>query len=309
MSEDPSRGLLPIDPGRIAPVIHEDEREPARPPTPFSLHPVPHYLPSTRVLGLTAFAALLGFSVLMALPAQRADVCLSSDGKLDLCYCEALREGLVRQPANALSGLAFPIAGIAMMWRTPQVHPGARTQFERDKRIHVIWALTCILLGPASVAFHATFLMLPGLFDNLAMLFWMSLFTAYHVGRALEWRGIHILSGFAAMTVAFFGAAVATLVVAPHANGPHLVTEVAAGAALLSPLLTYVRHGFPGWRSEGWLVAAVACFALAFFTFVRSQTGQPWCAADSWLQGHAAWHVLCVASVWLAFEHARRTRP
>lgn len=274
-----------------------------------SIHPIPHYLPSTRVLALTAFAALLVFSALMALPKQRADVCLSSDGRVDLCYCEALRDGMIRQPSNALSGLAFPIAGIAMLWRTPTIQAGARARFHRDKRVHMVWALTCILLGPASIAFHATFLMLPGLFDNLAMLFWMSLFTSYHVGRALDWRGIYILGGFAAMTVAFFGAAVTALVVAPHANGPHLVTEIAAGAALLSPLIPYLRHGFPGWRSERWLAASIGCFGLAFLTFVRSQTGGAWCSPGSWLQGHAAWHVLSVGSVWLAFEHARRTSP
>jgi hypothetical protein len=277
--------------------------------TPLSLHPVPHYLPSTRVLGLAAFAVLVVFSLLMALPEQRADVCLSADGRVDLCYCETLRDGLIRQPSNALSGLAFPIAGIAMLWRTPTIRPGARARFHRDKRIHVVWALTCILLGPASVAFHATFLMLPGLFDNLAMLFWMSLFTAYHTGRAFKWRGIRILSGFAGMTVLFFGAAVTTLVLAPQSNGPHLVTEVAAGAAILSPLLPWLRHGFPGWRSEIWLGASIASFALAFVTFLRSETGGPWCSPDSWLQGHAAWHVLCVVSVWLAFEHAQRTSP
>lgn len=278
-------------------------------PEGLSVHPVPHYIPSTRVLGFIALAVLVVLSTLMAIPDQRPDACLSSDGKVDLCYCEVLRGGLVRQPSNALSGFAFPIAGIAMLWRRPTVEPGARTLFHRDKRIHLIWALTCILLGPASVAFHATFLMLPGLFDNLAILFWMSLFTAYHAGRALEWRGIEVLRGFALMLVGFFGVAVTTLVVAPAANGPHFVTEIAAGAALLSPLLAYLRHGFPGWRSERWLLAAVLTFALAFSTFVRAQTGGPWCVVDSWFQGHAAWHVLCVVAVWLAFEHARRTTP
>jgi hypothetical protein len=307
----------------IAPVIKEGEASSHVPSieVPFapdesppeviklSMHPVPRYLPSTRVLGLTAFAALVVFSALMAMPEQRADVCLSADGRIDLCYCEALRDGLIRQPSNALSGLAFPLAGLAMLWRTPTIKDGARTRFHRDKRIHIVWALTCILLGPASIAFHATFLMLPGLFDNLAMLFWMSLFTAYHTGRALEWRGIRILGAFAVMTVAFFGAAVTTLVVMPGANGPHVVTEIAAGAAIVSPLLSYLRHGFPGWRSERWLVASVATFALAFSTFALSHTGGPWCVTNSWFQGHAAWHVLSVISVWFAFEHAQRTSP
>lgn len=275
-----------------------------------SVHPPPSYVAATpRVAAIVAFLGLLVVSALVAVPAQHADVCLSADGKTDLCYCEALGDGLIRQPVNAISGLAFPLAGLAMLWRAPRVEPGARARFRRDKRIHVAWALCCILLGPASVVYHATFLALPGLFDDIAMIFWMSLFAAYHTGRAFEWRGARIFGMFAAMATALFGAAGIALVVAPEVNGPHHVTELAAGVAILSPALTYLRHGFPGWKSEAWLAAAIGTFAFAFFTFVRSSTGGPWCLPGSWLQGHAVWHVLSVMSIWLAFEHARRTSP
>ena len=274
-----------------------------------SVYPVPHRVSSTRALGFIAFAALLVVAGLLALPAQPADVCLSADGRVDLCYCEVFRHGLVRQPINTLSSLAFPIAGIAMLWKTPTIQASARTRFHRDKRIHLVWALTCILLGPASIVYHATFLMLPGLFDDLAMLFWISLFAAYHTGRAFEWRGIRILGGFATMTVSFFGAAVIALVVAPEVNGPNTVARVAAGTAIVAPFLSYLRHGFPGWRSERWLAASFVCISLAFLTCIRSKTGEPWCVSDSWFQGHAEWHVLSAVGMWLAFEHARRTSP
>lgn len=275
-----------------------------------SVHPPPHYLAAApRVVAIVAFLALLVVSALIAIPEQHADVCLSSDARVDLCYCEALRDGLIRQPINALSSLAFPLAGLAMLWRAPKIEPGARARFRRDKRIHVAWALCCIFLGPASVVYHATFLALPGLFDDIAMIVWMSLFAAYHAGRAFAWKGIRILATFALMAATFFALAVTSLLVAPQINGPHHVTEAAAGIAILSPVLSYLRHGFPGWRSEAWLVAAVGTFAFAFFTFVRSSTGGPWCVPASWLQGHAVWHVLSVASIWLAFEHARRTSP
>jgi len=261
-------------------------------------------------MGLSAFAVLLAIAWLVALPPQRRDVCLSADGLTDLCYCEALHDGWIRQPINTFSSFVFPIAGLAMLWhRRPAVTDRARSLFAREPRIRLVWAVTCILLGPASMVFHATFRMLPGLFDDLAMLFWLSLFASFHVGRVRGWSGSRVLTAFASMTLVFFGVALLSLVIAPEVNGPHAVTMVAAGAALLSPLMAYFELGSPGFRSERWLLGAVACFGVGFWTFLRSHTSGPWCSPDAWLQGHAVWHVLSGASVWLAYEHARRTSP
>ncbi|HVJ95077.1 MAG TPA: hypothetical protein VM580_35100, partial [Labilithrix sp.] len=191
--------------------------------------------PRTVVLGTTA--ALLFFGALLSLPEQAPDFCLSPDRSSDLCYCEAFHDGLVRQPSNTLSSIAFPAVGLAILWRTPKITPGARALFHRDKRLHVLWALSCIVLGAASAAFHATFVVLTGLFDSFAILAWLSLFTAYHLGRAFMWRANRILAVSVATPLTLFALSVASLVLAPGTNGPHLIGEVTAGAATFSPLL------------------------------------------------------------------------
>ncbi len=66
-------------------------------------------------------------------------------------FCEAARSGWLKQPANALSNLGFVVAGLAIGWRAglPEgrlARPGLAPAF----------AVVVVLLGPGSMAMHAT---------------------------------------------------------------------------------------------------------------------------------------------------------
>ena len=42
---------------------------------------------------------------------------------------------------------------------------------------------------------------------------------------------------------------------------------------------------------------------VAFGVWIPSQTGGLWCIPESWLQGHALWHVLCAVAAYLLGRH------
>jgi hypothetical protein len=76
-----------------------------------------------------------------------------------------------------------------------------------------------------------------------------------------------------------------------------LITAI-AGEALLWRRAARLSHGT---RTDlRWGAGAVALMALAFAIWNLAQG--PWCDPTSWLQGHAAWHLLCAAAAYLLFR-------
>src|SRR5215207_4747875 len=87
-------------------------------------------------------------------------------------FCEAAT-GRVRQPVNTLSNLGFVVAGLAI----------AR-QACRLPVVGTAYACLVVLLGPASMAMHATESSLGGHLDLLSMYLVASFAVAYAAMRA-----------------------------------------------------------------------------------------------------------------------------
>ena len=99
-------------------------------------------------------------------------------------FCEAPRAGWVRQPANTWSNLGFVVAGLAVAWYagdrrrlglTLGAHPGLATAY----------AVLVVLLGPGSMAMHATQTDLGGHLDLLSMFLVSGFALAYALMRLL----------------------------------------------------------------------------------------------------------------------------
>src|SRR5205085_9767195 len=73
-------------------------------------------------------------------------------------------------------------------------------------------------------------------------------------------------------------------------------------------ILTILLEAFTiFWRriehKPGWSFASMGAIALAFFIWNMSRTGHPWCDPYSYIQGHAAWHLLDALSVYCLFRY------
>ena len=104
-------------------------------------------------------------------------------------FCEAARSGWLKQPANALSNLGFVVAGLAIGWRAglPEgrlARPGLATAF----------AVVVVLLGPGSMAMHATQTAVGGHLDMTSMFLVASFAAAYALMRWEE-RGSAYFGG------------------------------------------------------------------------------------------------------------------
>jgi hypothetical protein len=189
--------------------------------------------------------------------------------------CERCRPGLVSQPANAVSSLAYVVAGAAML-------RDARRSGPTETALG--WATVAAGLG--SVAYHG-----PG----------------GRAGRYAHDAGLIAMLGFLALSDAERltggpvpgGGAVVPIVAAVGA-APRLspVTQAVAGlAAGIAEAARLHRTGPPGATTREQRIAGPA-LAAGLLAQAFGRTGGPWCRPDSLFQPHALWHVLTAGALW-----------
>ena len=145
-------------------------------------------------------------------------------------FCEAARPGWIRQPANTWSNLGFVTAGLAIAWYAGErarlgvtlgAHPGLATAY----------AVLVVLLGPGSMAMHATQSELGGHLDLLSMFLVSGFALAYALMRFMR-RGpalmsaVFVVAVLLGMAVHLRGGSVAVLG-HPELHGEGSVAEVA----------------------------------------------------------------------------------
>ncbi len=99
---------------------------------------------------------------------------LGADVERGANFCEAARDGWVKQPANSFSNLGFVVAGLLIAW-----HAGRTTL----NGLATPYACIVVVLGPASAAMHATQSELGGELDLLSMYLVASFAAAYALMR------------------------------------------------------------------------------------------------------------------------------
>lgn len=184
--------------------------------------------------------------------------------------CEAIRAGLLAQPVNALSSLAYVAAGAALLSRRHDRH---------TRRL----AVAVAVVGVGSFAFHG-----PGgpaaqwLHD--ASIVWVLLAVAATDLALVRERDtvVGVAPGVAVSGVAL--AAVPALGVPAAAVAGALATATEASVHRRGRRPTTAR------RRRLYLAGAVALLAGGAFQLL-GRTGGPLCRPDSLLQPHALWHV------------------
>jgi hypothetical protein len=238
-----------------------------------------------RPVALAALTAALSLSALVL--AVRFGW-LGADVDRGAEFCEAAA-GRVRQPVNTLSNLGFVVAGLAIAreaWRLPVVGTA--------------YACLVVLLGPASMAMHATESSLGGRLDVLSMYLVASFAVAYAAMRVFR-RG----PGFMAVV---FAAALAGCELVEVAGGGLPVVmhagNLAFGALLLTALVLerrLLRRG-DSTLDRRWILAAAGTLLLAFAVWNTAKDGSALCWPGSVYQGHGVWHLLGAVSAYCLFR-------
>lgn len=224
-------------------------------------------------------------------------------------FCEALRDGWIKQPANTWSNLGFVVAGL---WMVSYASIGRRktlvtdNHFTRSRTLPILYALLVIFIGPGSMALHGTGHAWGHTVDVLAM------FT--FIMFPIAWSVTHLMRGEESVFWAIYLSLTIPLTLA-HVFGVLPFSGIVLYAVLI-PVTIALEVARYFWRPTGlrslvFTICALGSFALAFVAWRLSLTGAPLCEPGSLMQGHAVWHLLCAGAtvyLFLAYLHERPCR-
>lgn len=234
------------------------------------------------------------------------DPCFSTEGLGDLCYCERFHDGLVKQPANTWTNLAFGLVGFAVLGDVAWSAPRPDNRFTRDTFYPAWYGLLALYLGPASMVFHASYTYWAGILDGAAMYVWLSFVLVYNLVRLFDWSRATAFAVWAAVNALWLTLRI-TIPNQGSAVSSSTLLFVALLCAMMASMAAVLLRGRVRTSASGaaWLFASIFAFAGGLLVWLQSGTGGPWCRPDSPLQGHAAWHVAAAAAVAALYVHLR----
>jgi hypothetical protein len=218
---------------------------------------------------------------------MRPATCLPGD-----CFCEAVRDQFVRQPANALSGLSFVGVGLLALPRRRRQHRDAPKSGGAEQAQY-LFAIAALVIGMGTVFYHASLTFVGQTLDVFGMYLLVTM-----IGLSIL---IRRWSLSVRMTVVF-GAVVNTLLLVLLIAAPDYRRIVFAGLVVLLIGLesSMGRRREAGGRRVFWLATAILAGGFVVWAIDYTRIA---CSPASWLQGHAIWHLCGAAAVWFAMRY------
>jgi hypothetical protein len=217
-------------------------------------------------------------------------------------FCESGYSGLIKQPVNTWSNLGFIIVGLIIGFTESKRHQRLRFKpFSRSLFFTTFYATLAVLLGPGSMAMHATTTKLGGFFDMLSMYMIASFLVSYASKRMFGLTP----SGFVAVFVLlmsiciFFNFQTFKVPFVGHV-GSFVFGVLLIIAGIIEWIYFFIRKVK---INIAWGISAILAMLLAFYIWNISLTGKPFCDPSSLVQGHGIWHLLNATSIFLLYQY------
>lgn len=208
-------------------------------------------------------------------------------GAPNVKWCETTLCSWISEPANTWSNLLYMVFAVIII-----------AQNGKDSRYELRWmGPAMFLMGLFSLVYHASNNYLTQLFDFIGMyllVFWMLVINLRRAALIERSRQTPVfvamsLIGTGLVHVLYLAEIKFQLIVAAAALGI-VITEFLAQKVRKVPLINFgIGLGFL-------TVAQLASLA---------DGTRLYCEPDSWLQGHAVWHILAAIGLFFAYQHYR----
>jgi predicted membrane channel-forming protein YqfA (hemolysin III family) len=222
--------------------------------------------------------------------------------RLAVTDCEAIHDGLLRQPVNAITSLSLLVAGIWILAHAANQTPGDRWE-------QAAFGVAMVAVGVGSFLLHGPAPAWAGWSHDLSNLTAVLLVAVLNLGLMMR------SSVPARLVVTAVGVGVLGIWLAANPTWTTPIAFVLAPAAVGAELATIRSRLRPRPTSDprrtiAWLVAIVS-ISLAGAAFLLGREGSPLCNPESVVQFHGVWHVLvavaAAAFATVAFEHSDST--
>jgi hypothetical protein len=205
--------------------------------------------------------------------------------------CENIGSGVLAQPVNAFSSLAFVAFGIAVLFSI--------SKQQRAERINrMIIGVLMIATGIGSVLFHGPQGPASHFLHDATILLTLIGIVTMNIAGLLRWREqrVWVILGAVGLMVSVI------LLIWPAS------TNLVAGIVLIVLVGQDVALHRSGSIETRWWFAAIFAMAVASLFFVGGRTGSPFCDSSSLFQGHALWHIVSATALWTYFVATTPTR-
>ena len=250
------------------------------------------FLTSAALLSVLAWVGRAGWT-------GDVDPCVARNG----CYCEEFRDGLIRQPVNTWSCLAFVFAGLLCAIHALRNHDPRGGRLASTVIHPAIFSASLALIGPASMALHASMTKWGGRVDSCSMNVFAAYCLALGLSRRFGWSDARL------WTFAFLGAVIS--IGSELIPGLTVRREFTFGLLIGTFILNEILpEGQTRPSDRRWSVAAMACLFVGIVVWSLSiEPASPLCqmfGSRGFLQGHAVWHCLTAAAAACLYPHLRK---
>jgi hypothetical protein len=222
------------------------------------------------------------------------------------CFCEPVVSGLIRQPINTWTNLAFILAAamtalVATLDLFGKSGNQVQTNLMRSQWIYpATYAYTATLVGIGSIFYHGTMAFYGQVLDILGMYLISTFMALYNLSRAFKLKGS-----------TFFGFYVGINIILGYISTtkPELRRPIFIGilvVILASELLA--RKMVQSRMSRKMLGAALISLVIGCSAWVLDVNGF-FCMPNSWLQLHSTWHIAMAAAIGFLYLYYRSERP
>jgi hypothetical protein len=215
----------------------------------------------------------------------------------DRCFCEAVREGSIRQPANTASGLVFlPAAAVVLAMASRRRRRGdvSRKAVTAQPMLVAIFAAATLLIGLGSAFYHASLSFWGQTADVLGMYLIATLLVLFNTARLWNLSKQIVGPLYLLANAALLWSLVAMPQTRRYAFAVLVMTALGLELAIRS------RQGVSGQPAYFRRAVYVLLFGFTAWTLDITHT---LCRPTSYLQGHAVWHVAGAVALVLVFMH------